>query len=43
MAVQLGYSAAASVSDVVAEARHQVEGIVADAPSGRQPLETSSS
>ncbi len=33
-AVRLTYSAAASVGEVVSEARHQVEGIVTDARSG---------
>lgn len=34
--LRLGYSAADSVGGVVGEARHQVEGIVADARSGYQ-------
>jgi hypothetical protein len=38
--VRLGYSAASSVGGVVSEARHQVEGIVADAKSGYQRSET---
>jgi hypothetical protein len=34
-AVQLGYSAVASIGDLVAEARHQVQGIVANAGNRR--------
>ncbi|HKU25930.1 MAG TPA: hypothetical protein VJQ54_10695 [Candidatus Sulfotelmatobacter sp.] len=35
-AVQLGYSAVASVGDLLAGARHEVEGIVANARAGYQ-------
>jgi hypothetical protein len=41
-AVRLGYSATSSVGGVVDEARHQIEGIVADARSGHQPPKSDS-
>ena len=41
-AVQLGYSAVASVGDLLAGARHEVEGIVANARTGYQRRPVSS-